>query len=213
MRENLDPEGGRLDVALWQVLQRCHLTRPVEELGGLDAHVSERGRHFSVGQRQLMCLARALLTRARVRMKSNGPSQEKQSFKEVNRSRKPHEYVRTGSFIRTCRDLRLALASHELEPLLIDILQVLCLDEATASVDRETDALIQATLREQFESTTVLTVAHRVDTVLDSDRVLVMHAGEVAEFAPPQQLLKNPHSKFYGLVHGKHADSQDDAFM
>ena len=80
--------------------------------------------------------------------------------------------------------------------------QVLCLDEATASVDHETDQLIQQTIRQEFRHNTVLTVAHRINTILDSDRVLVMQAGQVAEFAKPQDLLNNKDSIFYSLVHG-----------
>ncbi len=80
---------------------------------------------------------------------------------------------------------------------------MLCIDEATASVDQLTDSLIQETLRQEFKDHTVLTIAHRINTVLDCDRVLVMNAGRVVEFEPPSVLLQNPRSMFYGLVHGK----------
>jgi len=81
--------------------------------------------------------------------------------------------------------------------------QVLCIDEATASVDLETDILIQETIRTEFEMSTVLTIAHRINTVMDSDRVLVMSDGRVAEFASPGRLLMDQESVFYKLVNGK----------
>ncbi|XP_069116551.1 ATP-binding cassette sub-family C member 10-like [Argopecten irradians] len=145
VRENLDPTSSYSDQQLWGVLDKCHLQKAVSRLGGLEGDVSEKGRHFSVGQRQLMCLARALLTRAKV----------------------------------------------------------LCIDEATASVDLETDMLIQATIRQEFNDSTVLTIAHRINTIMDSDRVLVMDQGRVVELDSPENLLKNSQSAFYKLVHGE----------
>ncbi|XP_069116797.1 ATP-binding cassette sub-family C member 10-like [Argopecten irradians] len=145
VRENLDPTSSYSDEELWGVLDRCHLCVPVDRLGGLQGEVGEKGRHFSVGQRQLMCLARALLTKAKV----------------------------------------------------------LCIDEATASVDLETDMLIQETIRQEFVNSTVLTIAHRINTIMDSDRVLVMDQGQVAELDSPRVLLQNSQSLFYKLVNGE----------
>ncbi|KAK2817485.1 hypothetical protein Q5P01_025676 [Channa striata] len=145
IRENLDPCGRHLDQQLLDVLDECHLSSVVNQMGGLDAEVGERGKSFSVGQRQLLCLARALLTQAKV----------------------------------------------------------LCIDEATASVDQETDKLLQQTIREKFEDKTVLTIAHRINTIMDCDRVLVMHAGKVAEFDTPAALCQSDHSIFHRLVGGR----------
>ena len=82
-------------------------------------------------------------------------------------------------------------------------LQILCIDEATASVDLETDMLIQDTIKSEFADSTVLTIAHRINTIMDCDRVLVMAEGKVVEFAPPGRLLLDSESAFYQLVHGK----------
>lgn len=81
---------------------------------------------------------------------------------------------------------------------------MLCIDEATASVDQETDALVQTTIRHEFALSTVLTIAHRINTVLDSHRILVMKDGAVAELAPPSELLQNPDSLFSRLIHSQH---------
>ncbi|KYN17579.1 hypothetical protein ALC57_10156 [Trachymyrmex cornetzi] len=104
---------------------------------GLEAHINEGGSNLSVGQRQLVCLARAIVR--------NNP--------------------------------------------------ILVLDEAIANMDPRTDELIQTTIRKKFEKCTVLTIAHRLNTVMDSDRILVMDAGNVVEFDHPQVLLQKNNLK------------------
>ncbi|XP_061583426.1 ATP-binding cassette sub-family C member 10 [Cololabis saira] len=142
VRENLDPCGRQTDQQLLDVLDQCHLSSVVGRMGGLDAEVGERGKGFSAGQRQLLCLARALLTQAKL----------------------------------------------------------LCIDEATASVDHQTDKLLQQTIRDKFHDKTVLTIAHRINTIMDCDRVLVMHAGKVLEFDAPAALCQSDSSVFRRLV-------------
>ncbi len=109
---------------------------------GLDHDVSEGGGNFSVGQRQLICLARAMLRKTKI----------------------------------------------------------LILDEATAAVDLETDQLIQATLREEFADCTVLTIAHRLNTILDSNRIAVLSDGQLVEMDEPTKLLDDPKSHFKAMA-------------
>jgi ABC-type multidrug transport system fused ATPase/permease subunit len=145
LRRNLDPFNTCSDDRLWSALRRSNLENTVRSLpGGLMFEVNEGGDNFSLGQRQLVCLARALVRQSKV----------------------------------------------------------LLLDEATSSVDHNTDVLIQNTIREEARSNrcTVVTIAHRLDTILDSDRVLVMEEGAVAEFARPAQLLARSDSLLSKLV-------------
>ncbi|CAM9019885.1 unnamed protein product [Wickerhamomyces anomalus] len=149
VRQNLDPLELHTDEELWRVLDLSHLKSFIQNLDkdnedghvGLEAKLSEGGSNLSVGQRQLLSLARALLN----------PS------------------------------------------------KVLILDEATASVDVETDQIVQKTIREAFKDRTILTIAHRIDTVLDSDKIAVLDQGQVKEFDTPDNLLANKESMFYQL--------------
>ncbi|CAH0698992.1 unnamed protein product [Spodoptera exigua] len=143
MRHNLDPFDEYPDQVLWRALEEVELKEAVTELpAGLSSRMSEGGGNFSVGQRQLVCLARAIVRRNRL----------------------------------------------------------LVLDEATANVDPQTDALIQTTIRSKFAECTVLTIAHRLHTVMDSDKVLVMDAGRMVEYDHPHMLLQNPDGILRGMV-------------
>ncbi|XP_020554194.1 ABC transporter C family member 12-like isoform X1 [Sesamum indicum] len=143
IRFNLDPFGEHNDPDLWEALERAHLKDVIRRSAfGLDAEVLEGGENFSVGQRQLLSLARALLRRSKI----------------------------------------------------------LVLDEATAAVDVSTDALIQKTIREEFKSCTMLTIAHRLNTIIDSDQILVLNSGQVIEYNTPKVLLRNKASAFSKMV-------------
>ncbi|KAF9582928.1 hypothetical protein BGW38_010571 [Lunasporangiospora selenospora] len=144
IRTNLDPFDQHQDADLWAALEAASLKQYVSSLpNGLQEQVDNGGENMSLGQRQLVNLARAML----------------------NKNTK-----------------------------------VLCLDEATAAIDIETDNAIQRALRKSFTGCTVLTIAHRINTILDSDRILVLEHGEVAEFDKPAVLLANKNSIFYSLV-------------
>ncbi|KAL2547171.1 ABC transporter C family member 3 [Forsythia ovata] len=143
MRTNLDPLQEHSDQDIWKVLHKCHIAENVkQDQRLLDAPVAEDGENWSVGQRQLVCLARVLLQRRKI----------------------------------------------------------LILDEATASVDTATDNLIQKTIREETSRCTVITVAHRIPTVIDNDLVLVLGEGKVLEYDSPAQLLRDSSSAFSSLV-------------
>ncbi|XP_011043294.1 PREDICTED: ABC transporter C family member 12-like isoform X3 [Populus euphratica] len=143
VRFNLDPFSEHNDANLWEALERAHLKDAVRNSSfGLDAQVFEGGESFSVGQRQLLSLARALLRRSKI----------------------------------------------------------LVLDEATSSVDVRIDALIQKTIREEFRSRTMLIIAHRLNTIIDCDRILVLEAGQVLEHSTPEELLSNEGSAFSSMV-------------
>ncbi|XP_038076863.1 ATP-binding cassette sub-family C member 9-like [Patiria miniata] len=143
IRTNLDPEGTLEDDDLWHALEMSQLKELVSQLdGGIDSKVTEGGENFSVGQRQLFCLARAFLRKSKI----------------------------------------------------------LIMDEATASVDMETDQMLQMVLATAFTDQTVLTIAHRIETIRESDKIIVLDGGRVAEFGSPDELLADEDGMFTSLV-------------
>jgi ABC-type multidrug transport system fused ATPase/permease subunit len=74
------------------------------------------------------------------------------------------------------------------------------MDEATASIDNETDAMVQEMIAKHFAHCTILTIAHRLNTIMESDRILVLDDGEIVEFDAPRNLLQNANSQFFKLV-------------
>ncbi|CAD5119335.1 DgyrCDS7955 [Dimorphilus gyrociliatus] len=143
LRWNLDPSEKASDPEIWNALEKAHLSSTVINLKEkLNFDCDEGGENLSVGQRQLICLARALLRKSKI----------------------------------------------------------LLLDEATAAVDLATDCLIQKTINEEFNDSTVITIAHRLHTVISYDKVLVLDQGKIAEFDKPSHLLANKSSMFYTMA-------------
>ncbi|XP_072760244.1 probable multidrug resistance-associated protein lethal(2)03659 isoform X3 [Anoplolepis gracilipes] len=142
LRRNLDPFDQHSDAMLWQALQDVELKEIISEMaGGLNTKISDEGSNFSVGQRQLFCVARAII-------KNN---------------------------------------------------RIIVLDEATANIDPYTDSLIQQTVKTKFINCTVFTIAHRLNTIMDSDRIFVMDTGRLVECDHPYILLKQK-GRFYNMV-------------
>ncbi|XP_037660285.1 canalicular multispecific organic anion transporter 1 isoform X1 [Choloepus didactylus] len=134
LRMNLDPFNKYSDEEIWKALELAHLESFVAGLQlGLSHEVAEGGDNLSIGQRQLLCLSRALLRKSKI----------------------------------------------------------LIMDEATAAVDLETDHLIQMTIQNEFSHCTVITIAHRLHTIMDSDKVIVMDSGKIVEYGSPEELLEN----------------------
>ena len=148
LRKNLDPFSLYQDHDLWRALEDVQLTTMVQQLPDqLEYKLRESGSNFSVGERQLVCLARALLQKSKI----------------------------------------------------------IILDEATANVDFKTDRLIQEVIRSRFKDSTVVTIAHRLNTIMDYDKVLVMEQGRVVEFDKPEILLQNKNGFFSCLVQTQNA--------
>ncbi|XP_071807652.1 ATP-binding cassette sub-family C member 9-like [Asterias amurensis] len=145
IRFNLDPFDKCSDEDIWEAIGIAQLKNTLSNLpNGLESIVTEGGENFSVGQRQLFCVARAFLRKSRI----------------------------------------------------------LILDEATASIDKDMDAILQDVLFTAFANKTVLTIAHRVSTILNYDTIVVLSAGKLEEWDSPKALLSNPNSMFSSLVNG-----------
>ncbi|XP_077976259.1 ATP-binding cassette sub-family C member 4-like [Styela clava] len=143
MRRNIDPFNNYSDEDLWNALEQVQLKEFIESFPmKLNTEIVESGSNLSVGQRQLVCLARAVLRKSKI----------------------------------------------------------LVIDEATANVDIRTDRLIQETIRQKFKQCTVITIAHRINTIIDSDKILVLEEGQVKEFDKPSVLLQKRNGLFASIV-------------
>eukprot|EP00026_Physarum_polycephalum_P009171 Phypoly_transcript_09284.p1 GENE.Phypoly_transcript_09284~~Phypoly_transcript_09284.p1 ORF type:complete len:202 (+),score=24.85 Phypoly_transcript_09284:713-1318(+) len=138
-RSNLDPFNKYSDTELWRVLERTKLDVLVRgNEAGLEGKITEGGENLSVGERQLLCLARALLK----------------------------------------------------------ISKIIVMDEATAAVDHQTDEFIQQTIRNECSNATIITIAHRLNTLQDYDTIIVLDRGSITQMGPPSEVLNFAKSAF-----------------
>lgn len=139
LRNNLDPNNRFADEDLWSALEKVEMKH---NFSSLSSQVEDGGLNFSIGQRQLICLARAIIRKNKI----------------------------------------------------------LILDEATSNMDPKTDEVMQEIIRNNFSDYTIITIAHRLNTVIDSDKVLVVDSGRIVQFGPPTILMKDKEGMFFKLV-------------
>ncbi|CAK67069.1 unnamed protein product (macronuclear) [Paramecium tetraurelia] len=141
LRENIDPLNQRTDEEIINVLEQCCLKDLVKQRNGLNTQISEGGDNLSSGEKQLICIARAVLKKSKV----------------------------------------------------------VLIDEATANIDVETEHKIQETILNAFRDCTVITIAHRINTILHCDKIIVVDQGEIKEYGKTNELLLLKDSIFYGI--------------
>lgn len=165
----MDPFDEKSDKEVWKLLEKAHLSSFVHKLPKeLDSDVGENGSNLSVGQRQLLCLARALSKDSKILILDEA----------------------TGLLFCFPRFLLIWKLMFHFQK-----------KKITASVDFETDRIIQETIAKEYKNCTVLTIAHRLPTILNSDKILVMgEGGIVLEFDKTQTLINNKNSEFAKLL-------------
>ncbi|CAD8112763.1 unnamed protein product [Paramecium primaurelia] len=141
IRDNIDPLNLRTDEEVMQAINKCCLTELIESRKGLETHINDHGDNLSAGEKQLVCIARAVLKKS----------------------------------------------------------PIVLIDEATANIDIDTEHKIQDTIQNAFADCTVITIAHRINTILHCDKILVLDKGEVKEFGLTKELLNQTNSLFYGI--------------
>ncbi|CAD8155775.1 unnamed protein product [Paramecium pentaurelia] len=141
IRDNIDPLNLRTDEEVLQAINKCCLTELIESRKGLESNINDHGDNLSAGEKQLVCIARAVLKKS----------------------------------------------------------PIVLIDEATANIDIDTEHKIQDTIQNAFSDCTVITIAHRINTILHCDKILVLDKGEVKEFGYTKDLLNQTNSLFYGI--------------
>ena len=140
LRYNIDPVKAFKDEDIIRVMKKIGFDYIINQnTDKLDQNISENGSNLSIGEKQLICITRAILRKSKI----------------------------------------------------------IVLDEATASIDYKTEEIIQNALKELLSNSTMISIAHRIKTVMNADKILVLENGEIIEFDTPQNLLNNKNSYFY----------------